>query len=110
MSFKQEAIAALDFYKRNMAHVLGEEDERVRVIERCIGMVDEIKEQGWTPVTKALPPFTSSKLNAISYSDEVLTINTDGDRIICTYDSFGNWYDHYGDYIDVVEWMPIPES
>ena len=44
MSFKQEAIAVLNFYKRNMAHILGEEDERVKVIERCIGMVDEIED------------------------------------------------------------------
>ena len=49
MSFKQEAIAALDFYKRNMAHILGEDDERVKVIERCIGMVDEIEEETVVP-------------------------------------------------------------
>ena len=42
---KQEAIDALECYRRNMAHILGENDERVKVIETCERLVEEIEDE-----------------------------------------------------------------
>ena len=42
---KQEAIDVLEVYKRNMAHILGDEDEKVKVIETCIMLVEEIEDE-----------------------------------------------------------------
>lgn len=42
---KQEAIDAIELYRRNMEHILGPEDERVKVIERCIHLVEDINSE-----------------------------------------------------------------
>ena len=42
---KQEAIDVLEVYKRNMAHILGDSDEKVKVIETCIMLVEEIEDE-----------------------------------------------------------------
>lgn len=44
MSFKQEVIDAIEVYRKNTAHVLGENDEIVKAIENCKRLVEEIKE------------------------------------------------------------------
>ncbi len=44
MSYKQEAIEALTTYKRNMEHILGKKSSEVKVINTCITLIDEIKD------------------------------------------------------------------
>lgn len=41
---KQEALDALELYHRNMEHILGPEDEKVKTIETCIQLVEEIED------------------------------------------------------------------
>lgn len=41
---KQEALDALELYHRNMEHILGPDDEKVKIIETCIQLVEEIPE------------------------------------------------------------------
>lgn len=42
---KQEALDALELYHRNMEHILGPEDEKVKTIETCIKLVEEIEDE-----------------------------------------------------------------
>lgn len=42
---KQEAIDAIEVYRRNMAHILGDNDEKVKVIETCERLVEEIEDE-----------------------------------------------------------------
>ena len=42
---KQEALDALELYHRNMEHILGPEDEKVKTIETCIRLVEEIEDE-----------------------------------------------------------------
>lgn len=44
-SFKQEALDALGLYKRNMSHIVGKGDEKVKIIDTCIALLDEIEEK-----------------------------------------------------------------
>ena len=53
---KQEVIDALECYKRNTAHILGDNDEKVKTIETCIMLVEEIEDE---------TPNTSNTLNAL---------------------------------------------
>ena len=41
---KQEAIDALECYRRNTAHILGENDAQVKTIETCIMLVREAED------------------------------------------------------------------
>ena len=43
-SFKQEVIDAIEVYRKNTAHVLGENDEIVKAIENCKKLVEEIED------------------------------------------------------------------
>lgn len=43
-NFKQEAIEAIEVYRKNTAHVLGENDEIVKAIENYKRLVEEIQE------------------------------------------------------------------
>lgn len=40
---KQEVLDVLELYHRNMSHILGEDDELVKVIKTCITLVEEIE-------------------------------------------------------------------
>ena len=42
---KQEALDALELYHRNMEHILGPEDEKVKTIETCIKLIEEIEDE-----------------------------------------------------------------
>lgn len=42
---KQEALDALELYHRNMEHILGPDDEKVKTIEMCIKLVEEIEDE-----------------------------------------------------------------
>ena len=55
MIYKQEAIDVLEVYRRNVEHILGDENELVKVIQTCIDLVSEIEDTGWTPVSERLP-------------------------------------------------------
>ena len=41
---KQEAIDALECFRSNTAHILGDNDEKVKTIETCIMLVREAEE------------------------------------------------------------------
>ena len=38
-------INAIEVYRRNMAHILGDNDEKVKVIETCAKLVEEIEDE-----------------------------------------------------------------
>lgn len=40
----QEAIDVLEIYRRNMTHILGDQDEKVKVIETCQMLISELEE------------------------------------------------------------------
>lgn len=42
---KQEAIDALECFRRNAAHILGDNAEKVKTIETCIMLVEEIEDE-----------------------------------------------------------------
>lgn len=42
---KQEVMDVLECYRRNMSHILGENDEKVKVIETCEKLVEEIEDE-----------------------------------------------------------------
>lgn len=44
MSFKQEVIDAIEVYRKNTAHILGENDEIVKAIGNCKKLVEEIED------------------------------------------------------------------
>ncbi len=44
MCYIQEAIDVLEIYKRNMIHILGDQDEKVKVIETCQMLISELEE------------------------------------------------------------------
>lgn len=46
MSFKQEAIEAIELYRKSTEHILGKDHEIVKAIENCKRLVEEIKENG----------------------------------------------------------------
>lgn len=41
---KQEVHDALEVYRRNLAHILGDKDEQVKVIETCQMLADEVED------------------------------------------------------------------
>ena len=44
MCYIQEALDVLEIYKRNMIHILGDHDEKVKVIETCQMLISELEE------------------------------------------------------------------
>ena len=46
MSFKQEALKALEMYRQNMIKIVGESSELVKVIETCQRLVGEVEDDG----------------------------------------------------------------
>lgn len=44
MCYIQEALDILEIYKRNMIHILGDQDEKVKVIETCQMLISELEE------------------------------------------------------------------
>lgn len=44
MCYIQEALDVLEIYKRNMIHILGDQDEKVKVIETCQMLISELEE------------------------------------------------------------------
>lgn len=107
---KQEALDALELYRRNMAHILGDSDEKVIVIETCLMLVKEIEDtENWIPVDEDLPKLTHPVDGYVS-SDFVLCMDSHGEPVTCALWDDGSWCDGYGEYRDVVKWMPIPKE
>ena len=108
--YKQEAIDALECYRRNTAHILGDNDEKVKTIETCIMLVSEAEEASkWTPVSEERPKLTQ-KHDEFMSSDRVLCVDSMGNYVVCAMWDDGSWCDGYGEYRDVVKWMPIPKE
>ena len=107
---KQEAIDALECYRRNLAHIVGDNDEKVKTIETCIMLVKEAEEAAkWMPVSEGLPKLTQEHDEFLS-SERVLCIDSEGNAVVCSLWDDGSWCDGYGEYRDVVKWMPIPKE
>lgn len=107
---KQEAIDALECYKRNTAHILGDNDEKVKTIETCIMLVREAEESAkWVSVAEALPKLTEEHDEFLA-SERVLCKDSMGNAVVCVLWDDGAWCDGYGEYRDVVKWMPIPKE
>ncbi|MBR6909080.1 MAG: hypothetical protein IKN35_02150 [Lachnospiraceae bacterium] len=45
MIYKQEALDNLEVFRRNTAHILGEDDPQVKTIDTCKMLVDEVEEK-----------------------------------------------------------------
>lgn len=108
--YKQEAIDALECYRRNTAHILGDKDEKVKTIDTCIMLVREAEEAAkWVSVSEERPKLTQKHDEFIS-SDSVLCVDSMGNYVVCAMWDDGSWCDGYGEYRDVVKWMPIPKE
>jgi len=106
---KQEAIDVLEVYKRNMAHILGDEDEKVKVIETCIMLVEEIEDsQRWIPCSERLPEMRTEVIYSLEnhfVSTGYMTAGNETEIII----EF-HWEDvKSGALIYPEAWMPLPE-
>ena len=105
---KQEAIDALECFRRNAAHILGDNAEKVKTIETCIMLVREADEAAkWTSVKEARPKLTQEHEEFLS-SERVLCIDSEGNAVVCVMWDDGSWCDGYGECRDIVKWMPIP--
>lgn len=108
--YKQEALDSLECFRSNTAHILGDNDEKVKTIETCIMLVNEAEDSDrWTSVDEALPKLTTPVDEMVS-SDFVLCIDSHGEPVTCALWDDGSWCDGYGEYRDVVKWMPIPKE
>ena len=43
--YKQEALDSLECFRSNTAHILGDNDEKVKTIETCMMLVQEIEDE-----------------------------------------------------------------
>ena len=107
---KQEALDSLECFRSNTAHILGDNDEKVKTIETCIMLVREAEETPeWISVTEGLPKLTTPVDEMVS-SDFVLCIDSHGEPVTCALWDDGSFCDGYGNRRDVVKWMPIPKE
>lgn len=61
---------------------------------------DALREkQRWIPVSEKLPEYDMPQL-ALTAGDEVLIANY----------AYGEWFDTWGQDVDVAHWMPLPEA
>ena len=61
---------------------------------------DALREkQRWIPVKEKTP----------EYDMPQLALNADGDSLIANY-AYGEWFDTWGQYVEVNHWMPLPEA
>ena len=131
---KQEALDALELYHRNMEHILGPEDEKVKTIETCIKLIEEIEDempsaQQWIPIK--MRPMDAEEREywedhfgyELADEDAVLfdcQMPDDGQEILVSYRKWigmdkceidGGCYglEGNGDWEDVIAWMPLPE-
>ena len=61
---------------------------------------DALREkQRWIPVKEKTP----------EYDMPQLALNADGDSLIANY-AYGEWFDTWGQDVEVTHWMPLPEA
>lgn len=109
---KQEALDSLECFRSNTAHILGDNDEKVKTIETCMMLVREAEEAQvepkWIPVSERLP----EKKTEVIYSLENHYVST---GYMTDRDYEGNiaelhWEDlESGALIYPEAWMPLPE-
>ena len=97
---KQEVLDVLECFRRNTAHILGDNDEKVKTIETCVMLVQEAEEaEKWIPVSEANP----EKCDYYLVTDSGLV----GEAY---YDSDRRWWADGNKLKDVTAWMPLPEA
>lgn len=106
---KQEAIDSLECFRRNTAHILGDNDEKVKTIETCIMLVREAEEtERWIPVSERLP---EPRMAVLGYAPRYQNIYA------LYYDSAYGWMvwspvrdDFFpNSQGEIIAWMPLPE-
>jgi hypothetical protein len=130
MIYKQEALDVMEAYKRNMVHILGEDNELVKVIETCQRLVEEIEDVTdnnvgrWIPVSERLPeerdwylgifkePDTGW-INPLPFiCDYLLGTKTKATTkegwILRGFTDREKYIDYYFN-LECVAWMPLPE-
>jgi hypothetical protein len=69
-------------------------------IERLTAENAALREkQRWISVTEKTP----------EYDMPQLALNADGDALIANY-AYGEWFDTWGQDVEVTHWMPLPEA
>lgn len=70
------------------------------LIERLTAENAALREkQRWISVTEKTP----------EYDMPQLALNADGDALIANY-AYGEWFDTWGQDVEVTHWMPLPET
>ena len=70
------------------------------LIERLSAENAALREkQQWIPVIEKTP----------EYDMPQLALNAEGDALIANY-AYGEWFDTWGQDVDVTHWMPLPEA
>lgn len=70
------------------------------LIERLTAENAELREKKrWISVTEKTP----------EYDMPQLALNADGDALIANY-AYGEWFDTWGQDVEVTRWMPLPEA
>ena len=70
------------------------------LIERLTAENAALREKSqWISVTEKTP----------EYDMPQLALNADGDALIANY-AYGEWFDTWGQDVDVTHWMPLPEE
>ena len=74
-------------------------DETIRLIERLSAENAALREKNrWISVTEKTP----------EYDMPQLALNADGDALIANY-AYGEWFDTWGQDVEVTHWIPLPE-
>lgn len=132
---KQEAIDSLECFRRNTAHILGDNDEKVKTIETCIMLVKEAEEAPsvqskpqWIPRAKRLPEVFAddeyfddeTELMIQHYSSEPVLVCKENSDLDVMWFSRAEGLDSGkivcegfpDERLDnlVIAWMPLPES
>ena len=109
--YKQEALDSLECFRSNTAHILGDNDEKVKTIETCMMLVQEAEEtEKWIPVSERLPEegiylvtFSSGQVGESSWHK--------GTRYNNGFDNYMNGITEDGKIFQygVIAWMPLPK-
>lgn len=75
-------------------------DEAITMIERLTAENAALREKKrWISVTEKTP----------EYDMPQLALNADRDALIANY-AYGEWFDTWGQDVEVTHWMPLPEA
>lgn len=75
-------------------------DKAAEAIERLTAENAALREKlRWIPVEEKTP----------EYDMPQLALNADGDALIANY-AYGEWFDTWGQDVEVTKWMPLPEE